>query len=300
MGFCLFDNIAIAAELAIARARRSSGSSIFDWDVHHGNGTAEAFRRRADVLFASIHQAGIFPGTGAAGDVGSGAGEGYTINLPVPAGCERGGLALAARAHRRCRPPTEFAPDLVLVSAGFDAHRDDPLAELPPRDRVLRPDGAATSATLAAGSGAPLGRRARGRLRTCSRSPTRWPRRSPRSAARARRSRPRRSRCRPPAPPPASPATGPSEQAWPGPNSSRSHPAGSTGSEHLLGDDYGRSKRLPTAPARSSPDARSGTSARRSRGWGGGDAAHPPPLRPGCRRRHALGRPPRGAPSSSS
>ncbi|HYM67832.1 MAG TPA: histone deacetylase, partial [Patescibacteria group bacterium] len=87
MGFCLFNNVAIAAELAIRElgARRVF---ILDWDVHHGNGTAEAFRRRPDVLFASIHQGGIYPGTGALADVGSGPGEGYTINLPVPAGSE--------------------------------------------------------------------------------------------------------------------------------------------------------------------------------------------------------------------
>src|SRR6478609_5539823 len=87
MGFCLFNNVAIAAELAIRElgARRVL---ILDWDVHHGNGTAEAFRRRSDVLFASIHQAGLFPGSGPLGDVGSGEGEGYTINLPVPAGSE--------------------------------------------------------------------------------------------------------------------------------------------------------------------------------------------------------------------
>src|SRR5258705_443998 len=84
MGFCLFNNVAVAAELAIRElgARRVF---VLDWDVHHGNGTAEAFRRRSDVLFASIHQAGLYPGSGPLGDAGSGVGEGYTINLPVPA-----------------------------------------------------------------------------------------------------------------------------------------------------------------------------------------------------------------------
>ncbi len=85
MGFCLFDNVAVAAELAI-RELGAERVFVVDWDVHHGNGTAEMFRRRDDVLDASIHQGGIFPGTGAASDVGSGAGEGFTINLPVPAG----------------------------------------------------------------------------------------------------------------------------------------------------------------------------------------------------------------------
>jgi len=100
---------------------------VLDWDVHHGNGTAEAFRRRSDVLFASIHQAGIFPGSGPLGDVGSGEGEGYTINLPVPAGSEEG-LWLSLLEHVVLPAAVAFEPDLVLVSAGFDAHRDDPLA----------------------------------------------------------------------------------------------------------------------------------------------------------------------------
>ncbi len=126
MGFCLFNNVAIAAELAIRElgARRVL---ILDWDVHHGNGTAEAFRRRSDVLFVSIHQAGIYPGTGSMSDVGSGAGEGYTINLPVPAGSEEE-LWLSLIEHIVLPVAESFAPELVLISAGFDAHREDPLA----------------------------------------------------------------------------------------------------------------------------------------------------------------------------
>ena len=126
MGFCLFNNVAIAAELAIRElgARRVF---ILDWDVHHGNGTAEAFRRRSDVLFASIHQAGIYPGTGALSDVGSGRGEGYTINLPVPAGSEEE-LWLSLLEHIALPVAEKFEPDLILISAGFDAHRADPLA----------------------------------------------------------------------------------------------------------------------------------------------------------------------------
>jgi acetoin utilization deacetylase AcuC-like enzyme len=127
MGFCLFDNVAVAAALATAELGLER-VFILDWDVHHGNGTAEIFHRRSDVLFASIHQGGIFPGTGAREDTGSGPGEGCTINLPVAAGSgedvwlpllEREVLPAAAR----------FEPQLVLISAGFDAHRDDPLAE---------------------------------------------------------------------------------------------------------------------------------------------------------------------------
>jgi acetoin utilization deacetylase AcuC-like enzyme len=126
MGFCLFNNTAIAAALAIAElgARRVL---ILDWDVHHGNGTAEAFRHRGDVLFVSIHQSGIYPGTGPLSDVGSGPGEGYTINLPVPAGSEAD-LWLSLIEHTVLPAAASFAPDLVLISAGFDAHYADPLA----------------------------------------------------------------------------------------------------------------------------------------------------------------------------
>jgi acetoin utilization deacetylase AcuC-like enzyme len=126
MGFCLFNNVAVAAALAIAQlgARRVF---ILDWDVHHGNGTADAFRSRADVLFASIHQAGIYPGTGALDDVGSGPGLGYTVNLPVPAGSGPE-LWLSLLEHVILPVAGTFAPDLVLISAGFDAHISDPLA----------------------------------------------------------------------------------------------------------------------------------------------------------------------------
>jgi acetoin utilization deacetylase AcuC-like enzyme len=126
-GFCLFNNTAIAAALAIAElgARRVL---VLDWDVHHGNGTAEAFRRRADVLFVSIHQSGIYPGSGPLSDVGSGPGLGYTINLPVPSGSESD-LWLSLIEHIVLPAAASFEPDLVLISAGFDAHYADPLAD---------------------------------------------------------------------------------------------------------------------------------------------------------------------------
>jgi acetoin utilization deacetylase AcuC-like enzyme len=126
MGFCLFNNVAVAAEFAI-RELGAGRVFILDWDVHHGNGTAEAFRRRSDVLFASIHQGGIYPGTGSLADVGSGPGEGYTINLPVPAGSGEE-LWLSLLEHIVLPAARAFEPDFVLVSAGFDAHREDPLA----------------------------------------------------------------------------------------------------------------------------------------------------------------------------
>jgi acetoin utilization deacetylase AcuC-like enzyme len=126
MGFCLFDNAAIAAELAL-RELGAERVFILDWDVHHGNGTEAAFRDRADVLYASIHQGGIFPGTGAAAETGVGAGEGYTINLPVPGGSGEE-LWLSLLDEVVIPAALEFGPDLVLISAGFDAHRLDPLA----------------------------------------------------------------------------------------------------------------------------------------------------------------------------
>jgi acetoin utilization deacetylase AcuC-like enzyme len=127
MGFCLFNNVGVAAALAIAEFGVER-VFILDWDVHHGNGTAEIFRRRGDVLFASIHQGGIFPGTGAREDSGAGEGEGFTINLPVAAGSGEE-VWLPLLGDEILPAAAEFDPQLVLISAGFDAHRDDPLAE---------------------------------------------------------------------------------------------------------------------------------------------------------------------------
>ncbi len=126
MGFCLFNNVALAAALAIAELG-AQRVFVLDWDVHHGNGTAETFRRRSDVLFASIHQSGIYPGSGPLSDAGSGAGEGYTINLPVPSGSDEI-LWLSLLEHIVLPAAAAFEPDLVLISTGYDAHRADPLA----------------------------------------------------------------------------------------------------------------------------------------------------------------------------
>jgi acetoin utilization deacetylase AcuC-like enzyme len=125
MGFCLFNNAAIAAQLAVA-VLGVERVLIIDWDVHHGNGTAEIFRKRSDVLYASIHQGDLFPGTGKITDSGSGDGRGYTINIPVPPGCTDE-VWLSVLEYVIIPVALEFGPQLVLISAGFDAHRRDPL-----------------------------------------------------------------------------------------------------------------------------------------------------------------------------
>ena len=152
-----------SASSTTSRSRRSTRSSsgaervlVLDWDVHHGNGTNDIFHSRDDVLFASIHQSPLYPGTGPLSDVGLGAGEGFSLNLPVPPGLRR--------ARRSCRSSStwsrpaarEFRPRIVLVSAGYDAHRDDPLAQ------CMLEDGsygalAACVRELAAELGAPVG-----------------------------------------------------------------------------------------------------------------------------------------------
>jgi acetoin utilization deacetylase AcuC-like enzyme len=128
MGFCLFDSIAVAAALAVAELG-ASRILILDWDVHHGNGTEAIFRDRDDVLLIGLHQEYIWPGTGLATDIGTGRGEGFTINLPVP---EASGHDVFLSLLDRVVAPVagEFGPDLILLSAGYDAHRDDPLAGL--------------------------------------------------------------------------------------------------------------------------------------------------------------------------
>jgi acetoin utilization deacetylase AcuC-like enzyme len=128
MGFCLFNSIAVAAATAVEELGAAK-VLILDWDVHHGNGTEAIFRDRDDVLLITIQQELIWPGTGLAENVGEGPGEGFTINLPVPAGS--GHDVFLSLIDRVVAPVAgEFAPDLILVSAGYDAHIEDPLASL--------------------------------------------------------------------------------------------------------------------------------------------------------------------------
>ena len=150
MGFCLFNSIAVAARHAID-VRGCERVMIVDWDVHHGNGTNDVFHADPQVLFVSIHQSPLYPGTGPAGDVGSGAGRGFTVNLPVGPGS---GDAEFVSLVRDVAVPLarEFAPQLLLISAGFDAHTEDPLADCEVTDAGFARDG---------GGAARRGRRAR-------------------------------------------------------------------------------------------------------------------------------------------
>lgn len=127
MGFCLFNNIAVGA--AYARARGCARVAIVDYDVHHGNGTQWMFYADPTVLFVSSHQYPFYPGTGSATETGRGAGEGCTLNLPLAIGMGDGDVEAryAAQVLPRLR---EFRPDLLMISAGFDAHELDPLGQL--------------------------------------------------------------------------------------------------------------------------------------------------------------------------
>ncbi|MCP4721776.1 MAG: histone deacetylase [Desulfobacteraceae bacterium] len=125
MGYCLFNHVALGAIFA-QKNLKLSRILIIDWDIHHGNGTQHAFEKDPSVLFFSVHQARLFPGTGSFTETGSGQGEGYTINLPIPKGY--GDAEYTCIFEQLLKPVAEqFAPEIILVSAGFDTHRDDPM-----------------------------------------------------------------------------------------------------------------------------------------------------------------------------
>ena len=129
MGFCLFNNVAVAARYAQRKYKELERVVIVDWDVHHGNGTQGIFYDDPSVFFFSAHQYPWYPGTGAKGEKGTGRGLGYTLNLPLRA-------ATKALEHRRAFEAAidemrgKFQPDLIIISAGFDSHVDDPLGQL--------------------------------------------------------------------------------------------------------------------------------------------------------------------------
>jgi acetoin utilization deacetylase AcuC-like enzyme len=128
MGFCLFNNVAIAAR-ALQQEEGMERILILDWDVHHGNGTQHSFDADDSILYMSTHQFPFYPGTGSFDEVGQGRGQGTTVNVPLPPGS--GDAELVGALQRILVPVARcFRPDMILVSCGFDAHRDDPLANL--------------------------------------------------------------------------------------------------------------------------------------------------------------------------
>ena len=128
LGFCLFNNVAVTARY-LQQEHGLDKILILDWDVHHGNGTQHSFEEDPSVLYVSTHQYPYYPGTGAASETGVGAGQGATLNCPMPAGATDQHYEAAWR--ERILPKIEaYRPEMIIVSAGFDAHRADPLAQV--------------------------------------------------------------------------------------------------------------------------------------------------------------------------
>lgn len=128
MGFCFFNNAAVAAQHAID-TDQAEQVAIIDWDVHHGNGTQDIFYDRSDVFYVSIHEQGLFPGTGTALETGTGEGNRTTMNVPLPSGS--GDVAYISVFEELIRPALErFNPEVIIISAGFDAHQHDPISRM--------------------------------------------------------------------------------------------------------------------------------------------------------------------------
>ena len=128
MGFCFFNNAAVAAQ-TVLDSDDADRVAIFDWDVHHGNGTQDVFYDRDDVLYSSIHEDGLYPDTGELAEIGRDDGEGTTVNLPLAAGA--GDADYRYAIDEAIAPAVDrFDPDLLIVSAGFDAHRHDPISRM--------------------------------------------------------------------------------------------------------------------------------------------------------------------------
>jgi acetoin utilization deacetylase AcuC-like enzyme len=129
MGFCLFNNVAVAAKYAQSKYKEIDRVAIIDWDVHHGNGTQGIFYTDPSVYFFSMHQYPWYPGTGARGETGHGRGLGATMNVPVKANTRAGDQKRMFEAALE-DISARFKPDLIMISAGFDAHLTDPLGQL--------------------------------------------------------------------------------------------------------------------------------------------------------------------------
>jgi acetoin utilization deacetylase AcuC-like enzyme len=128
MGFCLFNNVGVIARYA-QNVQKLEKVFIFDWDVHHGNGTQHSFYKDSSVYYSSIHQYPFYPGTGGVDETGTGDGLGSNLNLPMRAySCDTD--YINAIEHKLIPVIQKFNPDLIIISAGFDAHENDPLAQI--------------------------------------------------------------------------------------------------------------------------------------------------------------------------